>query len=264
MGQTARIVCLVALPVLLLVGVCLGSAYAEVPRPKIVIIIDDLGNLKSAADQTLALPGPVAVAILPHTPWASYISSRASEAGKAVLLHLPLEPIEAAAPAGIGRIDLQNNYRQLAEILDADLRSIPGVQGVNNHMGSLLTQHPGHMAWLMRELRARGSLYFVDSYTTPASVALRVAFEEGVPAARRDVFLDNDLDPAAIAREFARLKQKAREAGSAIAIGHPYPATLRFLQSALPRLASEGFDLVSPATVLRQPPLRVLPAAGGP
>jgi polysaccharide deacetylase 2 family uncharacterized protein YibQ len=128
-------------------------------------------------------------------------------------------------------------------VLAQNMAAVPFAIGVNGHRGSLLTRHPGHMRWLMEEIDARGML-FVDSYTTPRSVALDMALEAGVPATRRDVFLDTDPAPESIDREFERLKALARRHGSAVAIGHPYPATLTFLERRLPMLAAQGFRLV--------------------
>jgi hypothetical protein len=101
------------------------------------------------------------------------------------------------------------------------------------------------MAWLMEEIRLRGDLFFVDSYTTPQSVALKIAHEAGVPAVRRDVFLDPDHTPGTLEREFSRLKKLARRRGFAVAIGHPYPETLTLLEMELPKLSQQGFELVS-------------------
>jgi hypothetical protein len=125
--------------------------------------------------------------------------------------------------------------------------------GVNNHMGSMLTQHPGLMAWIMDEMHANEpDLFFVDSYTTPRSVALQVADEAGVPAVRRKVFLDDDLDPAAIRSEFARLIEVARRDGAALAIGHPHPQTLAVLREELPRLSDESIRLVRVSDLIQR------------
>ena len=82
------------------------------------------------------------------------------------------------------------------------------------------------------------------------SVALRLADETGVPALRRDVFLDPDDEPGTIEREFERLKRIALRRGTAIGIGHPKPGTLEFLERELPRLAAEGFELVPVAALV--------------
>jgi polysaccharide deacetylase 2 family uncharacterized protein YibQ len=93
-------------------------------------------------------------------------------------------------------------------------------------------------------MNAQGNLFFVDSYTTHRSIALNLARESGIPAVRRDVFLDPDRSPRTLAREFERLKKLSRVRGMAVGIGHPYPATLEFLETELPKLAEEGFELV--------------------
>ena len=125
------------------------------------------------------------------------------------------------------------------------IESVPFAIGVSSHRGSLLTRHPGHMGWLMAEISRRDGLFFIDSYTTHESVALQIARESGVAATRRDVFLDHDPRPETVRRELDRLKKLARERGQAIAIGHPYPATLEVLEEELPNLAEEGIELVS-------------------
>jgi len=217
----------------------------QVQRVRIALIIDDLGHVGQVGRRVVALTGPVACSILPHTPYGSSIARQAYVAGKEVLLHLPLQSIDEYVSTGFGTIKIDTTEPQLIRILEADIGSIPHIVGINNHMGSLLTQHPGHMNWLMSAMKARGNLFFVDSYTSDASVALQIAIEHGVPATRRDVFLDNVPTRTAIDKEFKRLKQLARARGSAVAIGHPYPETLSYLERVLPGLASEGIDLVT-------------------
>ena len=217
--------------------------------PRIAIIIDDVGDREADGERAVALAGPVALAFLPHAPYARPIAERAHAGGKEVLLHLPLEATSGKDP-GPGAIVLDTGEAAFRRIFAADLASVPHVVGVNNHMGSLLTRHPGHMGWLMDEIRARPPLFFVDSYTAVESVALSAAGEHGIAAARRDVFLDTDATPAAVEFQFARLLELARAHGTALGIGHPYPATLDLLERELPRLAEHGVELVSVAELI--------------
>lgn len=212
---------------------------AEAPR--IAIIIDDLGYQLSAGRRAIALPGPVSYAILPDAPRASMLARAANAEGKDILVHLPMQAT-LDSPGDAAGVTLDMSRDQFRSAIDRAIESVPFAIGVNNHRGSLITQHPGHMRWLMEELGVRGPLFFVDSYTTRNSVALQIAAESGVRAVRRDVFLD--AKPAAIRAEFERLKSLARARGSAVAIGHPYDATLAFLESELPKLAAEGYELV--------------------
>lgn len=213
-------------------------------RPRIAIIIDDLGYQLEAGRRAIALPGPLAFAILPETPRARVLAETAYRNGKEVLLHLPLQAEDYTDPAGAGSITLDMGRDAFESAFAAAIESVPFVIGVSSHRGSLLTRHPGHMTWLMEELRAREGLFFIDSFTTPRSVALKMANEAGVQAARRDVFLDHDRSPEALAAQFERLKFVARKRGVAVGIGHPYPETLDFLEAALPGLAEDGFELI--------------------
>lgn len=221
-------------------------------RIRIALIIDDLGHVKLPGQRVVTLPGAVACAILPHTPYGASIARQAHAAGKEVLLHLPLQSVAEFEATGFGTIKIDTTQSQLLRIFKSDIESVPHVVGVNNHMGSLLTQHPGHMNWLMGALKARGDLFFVDSFTSVASVALKMAREHGVPSTRRDVFLDNVQSRTAIDKEFQRLIEIARKRGSAVAIGHPYSVTLSYLETTLPGLAGEGIDLVPVAELVRE------------
>lgn len=218
--------------------------------PVIAIIIDDLGNSLTLDKQAVALPGPVACAFLPDTPYAARLARAAHEAGKEVLLHLPLEAL-GHEKLGPGGLTLPMTRYEFVTTVRADLAAIPDVDGVNNHMGSLLTQHPGDMAWLMETLKQFATpLFFVDSRTTPRTVAYRIARDYGVPATSRDVFLDDVQTKAAINRQLKELIAIAKRHGTAVAIGHPYPTTLRVLQHQLPTLSRDGVRLVPIRTVI--------------
>jgi len=230
--------------------------YQRSPTARIALIIDDLGYMPGNDHRAVALDGPVACAILPHTPYAARVAERAHAAGKEVLLHLPLQPMTQFEATSAGTIQIDTTKSEMLRILTIGLAAIPHVVGVNNHQGSLLTRHPGHMTWLMNALRSRGDLFFVDSFTSDASVALLIAREQGVPSTRRDVFLDTTPTLQAIDAEFRRLKRRARSHGVAVGIGHPYTVTLDYLEQAIPALLAEGFELipVSKAIMLQSRP----------
>jgi polysaccharide deacetylase 2 family uncharacterized protein YibQ len=226
--------------VLLLLALPTGAGLSG----RVAIIIDDLGYQVRAGRRAISLPGDVAFAFLPGTPQAASLARRAFRDGKDVLLHLPLQAeSEALSPDPVG-ITLDMSRIEVGAVFEEALRSVPHVIGVNSHRGSLLTQHPGHMQWLMEEIHARDGLFFVDSYTTHKSVAMQIAAETNVSAIRRDVFLDPDRSPETVAREFARMKVLALKRGAVVAIGHPHEATLALLERELPLLAEQGIELV--------------------
>jgi len=234
---------------LLMLSASQGNAEQQ---PRIAFIIDDLGYQLEAGRRAISLPGPVAFAVLPRTPHGSRLARFANDRGKEVLLHLPLEAVDHRGPTEPGGITLDMS-RTVFEMAFAEaFEAVPFAVGVSSHRGSLLTRHPGHMAWLMQEIGERDGLFFIDSYTTHESVALMVAAEAGVTATRRDVFLDHERSVEAVTRELERLKSLARRNGQAIAIGHPFPETLEVLERELPLLEGEGFEVVTISRLLHQ------------
>ncbi|MEA5444969.1 divergent polysaccharide deacetylase family protein [Gammaproteobacteria bacterium AB-CW1] len=214
------------------------------------VIIDDLGDRLLLDRRAVDLPVPLSCAILPHTPHARRVASDCAENGKEVMLHLPLQAKENNQLLGPGRLELDMDEATFRETFRRSLASVPGVRGVNNHMGSLLTRHPGAMAWLMEELREAG-LFFIDSRTTPHSVAYDVAREHAVPAGRRDIFLDRSRDPAEIEAALDRAIRIAHQRGEVVVIGHPYPETLEVLEARLPWLETEsGVELINASALL--------------
>lgn len=227
----------------LLAGLLLATLAQADNRPVIALIIDDLGDRPLEGQQVVALPGAITCAILPHTPYAHALASQCHQRGKEVMLHQPMQAMNGKqmGPGGL-HIDMDRN--QVRQTLRENLAAIPHVRGVNNHMGSLLTRHPGHMQWVMELLQEKGKLYFVDSTTTPTTVAQRVAREQGLTHARRNIFLDHQRDHDAILQQFVRLLEQAHTVGGALAIAHPYAETLEVLESVLPYLDEFGVRLL--------------------
>ena len=214
----------------------------------LVIIIDDLGYERQAGEMAAALPGKVNLAILPHTPNGPAVAELGLAAGKEILLHTPMANLYQK-PLGAGALTATMDEAELRKTLAENIASTPGVSGINNHMGSLLTAREEPMGWVMEELSQRG-LYFVDSRTTAETVAEKMAARHGVPHLARHVFLDNEIDSTAIHYRFKELLALADEKGLAIAIGHPHMATLKYLKRQLPRLERHGYRLALVSEVL--------------
>ncbi len=218
-------------------ALCLSSG--AVTAAQLVLVVDDMGYSQERAEQVLALPAPVTLAVLPFAPDTPEIARRAVATGHELILHQPMEALRGSpGPVAVGTLTENMSPERFDADLDAALAAVPGIVGVNNHTGSLLTQDPAAMHRLMQRLAGRG-LLFLDSRTTAATVAYRMAREAGVPALKRDVFLDHVADADAIRGQFARAVTIARRQGYAVIIAHPYPVSLRFLAAALPALPDD-------------------------
>jgi hypothetical protein len=123
---------------------------------------------------------------------------------------------------------------QLTANVHSLLAEIPFIRGVNNHMGSHLTEFDFFMRPVMDSIRGYNPrLYFLDSRTSPRSVAYAQALDAGLNSISRDIFLDNEPNPESIRLQYDIWLTKARTLGSAIAIGHPYPNTIAVLRESL-------------------------------
>ncbi|MBM4203194.1 MAG: divergent polysaccharide deacetylase family protein [Gammaproteobacteria bacterium] len=170
--------------------------------------------------------------MLPHTRGAIDLATRAKRFGKEVLLHQPMEALPSRwALRESGTLLASMQAHTFTRTFEAALDRLPNVSGVSNHTGSLLTSDPTAMHRLMAVIKARN--LYPDNRTTPAPVALDMAIEAGIPASKRDVFLDNEISLEAIHRAFGQALSVARKQGKPIVIAHPYEQTVRYLEHVL-------------------------------
>lgn len=224
----------------------------EVPEiRRAAIIIDDLGQDLGAAQKLLALPYPITFSVLPYLAHSESTAEEAHRAGREVMLHLPMEPDSPAKP-GPGEIRVGMRPAEVARIIDEDLGSVPHVVGANNHMGSRATTDARLMAAVIRVLADR-RLFFIDSRTTPASVALDLARREGLPTFYRSVFLDDTETVPYTLGQLQEFRRVIEEHGVALAIGHPYASTLAALALFLPELERDDIQLLPASQLVRLP-----------
>jgi len=219
-------------------------------RPLVAIVLDDLGLDRLRTAEAMRLSGPLTLSFMTYASDLAAQTQAARHAGHELLLHVPMEAVDQHADPGPHGLFTALSRDEILERLRWGLGRFDGFVGINNHMGSKFTSDERGMAPVMEELHARG-LMFLDSRTSPSSAGLRLAIAYGVPHAARDVFLDDDQAPAAIAKQLAKLEQLARQHGSAIAIGHPHDATIAALKAWLPLLGGKGLVLVPVSAVAR-------------
>jgi polysaccharide deacetylase 2 family uncharacterized protein YibQ len=219
-------------------------------RPKIALVIDDLGGERLIARELLEWDLPLTFSILPFTPHAKIIAREAHRKGKEVILHVPMEPhgYPKIRP-GEGVLLREMDEAKLLGQLSKDLEAVPYVKGVSNHMGSRLMEDPERMKILFSELKRRG-LFFLDSRTTPQTVGLQVAQSVGLKAMERTLFIDHSSNEEDIKQKIKRLIQLSLSNGKAIGIGHPHPATIRSLKEMIPKMKEKGIEVVPLSAVM--------------
>lgn len=236
---------------LLLLALFSASVNAQTLPPKVAIIIDDIGFQK-ADPLLIRLPYQLTFAVMPFTPQGKEMALLASQQQKEIMLHMPMEAVAQNHLLGKGALRKTMSKTQVQQALHQALADVPQAIGVNNHMGSLYTSLSAPMDWTMQVMAER-QLYFIDSKTTNRSSVGAATAQHGVKSRSRDIFLDNDKSYQALDRQFNQLLKLAKQQGSAIAIGHPYPETYQYLRKNLHRLKAEGIELVPVSQLLAQP-----------
>jgi polysaccharide deacetylase 2 family uncharacterized protein YibQ len=222
-------------------------------RPKIAVVVDDMGAMHPFTERVVALPAPLTLSWFPFAANLPEQIAAAAARGHEATLHMPMQAstnsILQTGPDPL-RVDLPPavNLARLRAALDA----VPNTVGLNNHMGTVATRDAALMDIVAAEARDRGML-FLDSVTIPHSVALARAEIAGVPAAARDVFIDHTAASGVIREQLAEIEATSRRLGYAIAIGHPRENTIAALEAWLPTLAAKGFVLwpISATVALR-------------
>jgi len=222
---------------------------ATAKPPFVAFLIDDAGLDRKGTQRAIKLPGPVTLSFMSYANEVSEQSATARAAGHEVMLHLPMEPLDAkrnnpgpnALYVGLDEAELQ---RRLAWHLDR----FSDYVGVNNHMGSRFTANAAGMALVMNEI-GRRQVFWLDSLSGPNSTGPALARQRGLDATERDLFLDDERSPG-IGHELAAMERIARARGDVIAIGHPHASTLGAIENWMASAKERGFSIVPVSTVL--------------
>lgn len=220
--------------------------------PRVAIIIDDVGYHRKIDREMMGLGIPLTCAILPESEFGTEMAALAIRKGLEVMLHQPMEPDEyPEVDPGPGALLAAMTPDERIARLKANLDELPGVKGVNNHMGSKLTAMSDEMNQVFTVLKQRG-LFFIDSRTTAATQARASARLFKVPFAERDVFLDNIRTRESIQNQIEELINIAEIHGRAVGIGHPHEITYEVLKEMLPSLKTR-VDLVPASSIVAVP-----------
>ncbi len=231
-----------------------SAVSAAAARPKIAIVIDDMGPEAERPDLAIDLPAEVTLSFMPfasnpakQSEYVERLREQTKEAlfaGHELLLHMPMEPKGDADP-GPGALKVGMSSGKIRRLLEAALDIFGGrIAGMNNHEGSRFTADPDGMQTVVEVLKERG-LFLLDSRTDKDTVACKVARANDLPTISRKVFLDDTQTPEAIIAQLAATEKAAMENGYAAAIGHPHPATMKVLKAWIPHARARGYEIVS-------------------
>lgn len=224
----------------------------RVATGRLAIIIDDMGSSLEEAKLLASIGVPLNFAIIPGLRHDKAVADFAASNGIELLIHIPMQPkgYPERRLESNGLL-LSHNDQELQQRVNGYLERIPQAVGANNHMGSEFTENINKMKTVLKRLKT-GRLFFIDSVTTPNSVAEKVAAEINLPMAKRNIFLDNEQDETYITGQLMQAVRHSLRTGQAIAICHPHPVTIATLAQQLPKLAGEGVNLVYVSNLVKE------------
>lgn len=218
-------------------------------RPKIALIIDDIGCSLSRARQFLEIEEPITYSILPRLSHSYDLALEIHRCGHEIMLHQPMEPYNSRLDPGPGALYVGDGADRIAGVIERNIAYVPFATGVNNHMGSRFTSSEKAIREALRVVEKSG-LFFVDSLTSSRSIAYKTARRFHMPAASRNIFLDNVHHEASILSQLLKLKMHALKYGRAIGIGHPFSETARAIRRFSSTLKDSNISFVPVSAVL--------------
>ncbi|MBB5226463.1 hypothetical protein DYE50_08640 [Treponema ruminis] len=217
----------------------------------IVIVIDDAGRSVENTRRYASLPFPITIAVLPKLLQSRACADAVRAAGKEVILHQPMQSMNLNLDPGPGKITADMNSYQIASIIKENLAELgPGVRGMNNHEGSLITANEIKIGAVL-EVCAEKGIYFFDSRTTAETKAPQAALERDMTIFEKaGPYLDNDIDRAKMLERMRETLAYANRHGKALVIGH-VDKSVKILPDLLaemyPEMKAAGYRFATPS-----------------
>ena len=215
---------------------------------ELVFVFDDGGHSLSQTEAFLDLPFPFTVAVLPRLKFSKESADLVRESGNEVILHQPMQALNASVDPGPGAITPDMDENQIISTLFQNTTEIGPIAGMNNHEGSAITADAEKMAVILRFASQEG-IFFLDSRTNVDTAVPYVAGELGYSYYERNIFLDNEKTRDNILTELKKGLNIANKNGTVIMIGHIWSANILpgILKEVYPELKEKGytFNVVS-------------------
>ena len=213
-------------------------------RPRIAVVISDLGMSTAISHQVIDLPAETTLAFMPYAQGLEEWFALSRSAGHEVLIQVPMEPETFPADdpgprALMTALQPEENVRRLEWVLAQSA----GYVGVMDQMGSGFVSSEAQLEPVLATLRDRGLLY-LDNHARYSEVPREIASRVGLPRIAADVELDGTVSKDHIRAQLDQLETLAGERGYAVAIGRPYPVTIDLLRTWIPSIQDRGFAFV--------------------
>ncbi|MBI5710287.1 MAG: divergent polysaccharide deacetylase family protein [Candidatus Eisenbacteria bacterium] len=226
------------------------------PAARLALVLFGFGEDAARARAFMALHAPFAVAIVPGAKSSAELFRAAHAAGREVVLHLPLEPVNyPQVNPGPGTLLVTMPPTRISGIVKRWLDQAGPVIAAANHMGSLATQDMTVMSAVYRELKRR-HVPFVHVRPAAGAVCRSLAADMGVVYEEPGAVLDAEArgkDAKALERRWGEILRQARARGRLEVWVRATPLTREWLPRATTPKKLEGVDLAPLSGVMRRP-----------
>ncbi|MEE9367264.1 MAG: divergent polysaccharide deacetylase family protein [Pontiella sp.] len=227
---------------LILIQLSGGFTLAKERHKEIYLVIDDAGLALEETNQFLDIPVPMTIAVLPHLKKTREVCMAIHRhKDKEIILHQPMEAYDITQDPGPGAIFNATKPADIAAILNQNLSSVRGAVGINNHMGSRVTENQQLIREVLRYCKGNG-LFFLDSKTAYNSQVPNVANQEHMHMEERNIFMDIHHDREYVRKMWSSAVAHAREDGYTIVIGHIWSKeTAAAIRDSYQTLQNQGY-----------------------
>ncbi len=214
-------------------------------RPKVAIMVANLGPQADATNATFHLPGAISLIFSPYTDDLPAYFERARLAGHEVLLELPMEPPDyPASDPGPHTLRASGTVDANIERLNWVLARAPGYFAVAGR-GGAFARSP-EAAPVMEELAAKG----VGMIEIDGAGLINASDGAGLAYLSAPQRIDAIPSAQAIDQALGELEARAIQEGSAIGVAEAYPITLKHLVEWTASLEARGITLVPASAIL--------------
>ena len=217
----------------------------------LVFVIDDGGRSVENVRKYANLPFAISIAVLPKLPHSKDCAYVVRSAGKELILHQPMQALNLNIDPGPGAIKAGMTTYEIAAVVKENLEELGyGVNGMNNHEGSLITSDIIKMGAVLEVCEEKG-IYFLDSRTTAETKAPQAALERGIEIFEKNApYIDNVVTRDDMLKEIYACLEVANKQGKAIMIGHVDKSAAilpDLLNDMYPYLKEKGYTFACPS-----------------
>ena len=209
-------------------------------RPKIAIMIINLGFNRRATEMSLSLPSNVGLGFVPYTTSLKPLMYHAIERGHEVFLYMPFESTDVNYPGKLPILSSQTQDVNKANVLRL-LSGFVGYKGLYGTPSETFSHDVNNLQSVLDLLQNKKLLLVLGTHPNSIDQLPKSSSHDVVSSA---MLIDNEPTASAIKNNLQQLIALAKIHGKVIGYAQGYPLTINLLDEWIPSLIEEDIELV--------------------